>query len=90
MTIKTSGAGRSLLTIAVLSVLAAVPLAAQQQKFASLGNFQLEADLSPIAIFGFSLWTLCLAISIAERRQFSVPSVLSFLARPGPNSTFLI
>ncbi len=59
MTIKILRAGGRLLTIAVLSMLAAVPLAAQQLKFASLGNFQLEADFSPIAIFGFSLCALC-------------------------------
>ena len=42
MTIKTLGAGRSLLIITALFVLISAPLAAQQLKFASLGNFQLE------------------------------------------------
>ena len=58
MTVKTSGACGRLLTIAVLSVLAAVLLAAQQLKFASLGSFQLEADFSPTAISVF-LCALC-------------------------------
>ena len=42
MTFKISRAGSRLLTIVVLSILAVVPLAAQQIKFASLGNFRLE------------------------------------------------